>query len=151
MEAVRDLVIIGAGPAGLSAAAEAREHELDVLVLDEQPEPGGQVYRSAARVVERRPADIAFLGADYARGAGLVAGAMGVERRQGATVWQIGPADGAGVREVVWSEAGTARRVATRGSSSPRAGGADWSTSYSWAHPALYEQPRAHPAPSAVH
>ena len=114
MEAVRDLVIIGAGPAGLSAAAEAREHELDVLVLDEQPEPGGQVYRSAARVVERRPADIAFLGADYARGAGLVAGAMGVERRQGATVWQIGPADGAGVREVVWSEAGTARRVATR-------------------------------------
>ncbi len=74
-EAVRDFVIIGAGPAGLAAAAEARDLELDSLILDEQPEPGGQVYRSASRVVDRRPADLRFLGADYARGAALVAAA----------------------------------------------------------------------------
>jgi len=114
MTAVRDLLIVGAGAAGLSAAAEARELGLDALVLDEQPEPGGQVYRSAARVAERRPADLAFLGADYARGAELVAAATGVERRQGATVWQIGPAGRDGSREVLWSEAGTARRVLAR-------------------------------------
>ncbi|MEQ9334665.1 NAD(P)/FAD-dependent oxidoreductase [Thalassobaculum sp.] len=114
MDAIRDLVIVGAGPAGLAAAAEARRHELDALILDEQPEPGGQVYRSAARVAERRPADLGFLGADYARGAALVAEATGVERRQGASVWQIGPAARDGRREVIWSEAGQARRVAAR-------------------------------------
>ena len=70
MAAVRDLLIVGAGAAGLSAAAEARELGLDALVLDEQPEPGGQVYRSVARVAERRPADLAFLGAAGVIGAG---------------------------------------------------------------------------------
>ena len=114
MAPIHDLVIIGAGPAGLAAAAEAAEHGVDALILDEQPEPGGQVYRSAARVSERRPADLAFLGADYARGAMLVAAATGVERRQGASVWQIGPAAGDGSREVIWSEAGRACRVAAR-------------------------------------
>ena len=114
MDAIRDLVVVGAGPAGLAAAAEARRHGLDALIIDEQPEPGGQVYRSAARVAERRPADLGFLGADYARGAALVAEATGVERRQGASVWQIGPAARDGSREVIWSEAGQARRVAAR-------------------------------------
>ena len=36
-----DLVIVGAGPAGLSAAVEAAGHKLSVLVLDEQPEKRG--------------------------------------------------------------------------------------------------------------
>lgn len=114
MRTVRDLVVIGAGPAGLAAAAEARVHELDALVLDEQPEPGGQIYRSVARVAERRPADLRFLGADYGRGARLVAEAAATERRQGATVWQIGAPQADGAREVVWSEAGIARRVRAR-------------------------------------
>ncbi|NQW09919.1 MAG: FAD-dependent oxidoreductase [Alphaproteobacteria bacterium] len=111
MSGARDLVIIGAGPAGLAAGAEARAHGLDPLILDEQPEPGGQIYRSVARVAQQRPADLAFLGADYAHGAELVAAATEVERRQGATVWQIGSAGRDGVREVVWSAAGTAHRV----------------------------------------
>lgn len=114
MSAVRDLVIVGAGPAGLAAAAEAREHGLDVLMLDEQPEPGGQIYRSVARVAERRPADLSFLGADYAHGAALVDATTGIERRQGATVWQIGPPAKGGIREVVWSEAGAVRTVSAR-------------------------------------
>jgi len=114
MAMLRDVVVIGAGPAGLAAAAEARELGLDAVILDEQPEPGGQVYRSAARVVEERPADLSFLGADYAHGAALVAAATGVERRQGATVWSIGPSGQDGIREVVWSEAGVARRASAR-------------------------------------
>ncbi|MGZ7441354.1 NAD(P)/FAD-dependent oxidoreductase [Paenibacillus sp. TH7-28] len=38
-----DLLIVGAGPAGLSAAAEAAGHGLGVAVLDEFPEPGGRM------------------------------------------------------------------------------------------------------------
>ena len=41
-----DYVIIGAGPAGIAAAVEARQHGLNVLVLDEQPAVGGQIYRN---------------------------------------------------------------------------------------------------------
>src|SRR5690625_354058 len=38
-----DVVIIGAGPAGLSAAIQCRENGLDVTVLDEFPKPGGRL------------------------------------------------------------------------------------------------------------
>lgn len=110
----RDLVIVGAGPAGLSAAISARALGLDTLILDEQPSAGGQIYRNVQRVAERRPADLAFLGDDYARGGALVRKAVDIERRQGATVWHIGPMSGAEGRQVVWSEQGRARRVKTR-------------------------------------
>lgn len=38
-----DVVIIGSGPAGLSAAIACRESDLDVLVIDEFPKPGGRL------------------------------------------------------------------------------------------------------------
>lgn len=38
-----DAIIIGAGPAGLSAAIACREWELNVLVIDEFPKPGGRL------------------------------------------------------------------------------------------------------------
>lgn len=41
-----DLLIIGAGPAGLSAACAARACGLDVVVVDDQPAPGGQLLRN---------------------------------------------------------------------------------------------------------
>ena len=41
-----DIIIIGAGPAGMSAASVAANGGLDVLLLDEQPDAGGQVYRN---------------------------------------------------------------------------------------------------------
>lgn len=40
---MHDVVIIGAGPAGLSAAISCRELDLDVLVVDEFPKPGGRL------------------------------------------------------------------------------------------------------------
>jgi sarcosine oxidase subunit alpha len=40
---MHDVVIIGAGPAGLSAAIACREWDLSVLVLDEFPKPGGRL------------------------------------------------------------------------------------------------------------
>ena len=40
---MRELLIIGAGPAGLSAAIAAREKGIDVQVIDEFPRPGGRL------------------------------------------------------------------------------------------------------------
>jgi NADPH-dependent 2,4-dienoyl-CoA reductase/sulfur reductase-like enzyme len=40
-----ELVIIGAGPAGIAAAVEADKAGVAVAVLDEQARPGGQVFR----------------------------------------------------------------------------------------------------------
>ena len=63
-----DLVVIGAGPAGLSAAIEARRFGLSVAVLDEQRRVGGQIYRA---IEESSPRRREVLGADYAAGAKL--------------------------------------------------------------------------------
>ena len=38
-----DVIVIGAGPAGMAAAATAAEHGLSVTLLDEQPRAGGQI------------------------------------------------------------------------------------------------------------
>ena len=40
--------IIGAGPAGMSAAIRLVEAGCRVTILDEQPSPGGQIYRNAS-------------------------------------------------------------------------------------------------------
>ncbi|MDR1816514.1 MAG: FAD-dependent oxidoreductase [Clostridiales Family XIII bacterium] len=40
-----DLVVVGAGPAGLSAAAEAAKAGLSVCVFDENAKPGGQLFK----------------------------------------------------------------------------------------------------------
>ena len=45
-----DAVVVGAGPAGMSAAIGLRAHGLSVLVVDEQPAPGGQIWRAVEAV-----------------------------------------------------------------------------------------------------
>lgn len=40
-----DLIIVGAGPAGLSAAIEAAKRGLKVIVFDENTKPGGQLFK----------------------------------------------------------------------------------------------------------
>ena len=66
-----DLTIIGAGPAGMAAAAEAAGAGLNVLLLDEQPTPGGQVYRNVDEAAARRGK---ILGRDFTRGRALTGG-----------------------------------------------------------------------------
>ena len=40
-----DLIIVGAGPSGLSAAIEAAKSGLEVVVFDENEKPGGQLFK----------------------------------------------------------------------------------------------------------
>lgn len=86
-----DLIVIGAGPAGMAAAAEAAGAGLAVVMLDEQPGPGGQIYRA---VTGSGAARGEVLGADYLDGARLVEAMRqaGAEHLSGAVVWQIAPA-----------------------------------------------------------
>ena len=44
-----DVVVIGAGPAGLAAATTAAEAGLSTLLLDENAGPGGQVCAPSPR------------------------------------------------------------------------------------------------------
>lgn len=94
-----DLIIIGAGPAGMSAAAVAARGGLQVLMLDEQPQPGGQIYRNVTQNRSKR----GFLGQAYAAGADLVDALEhpGITLQSGATVWRLdkGP-------QVTWSRGG---------------------------------------------
>ncbi|WP_454872558.1 FAD-dependent oxidoreductase [Paraburkholderia xenovorans] len=86
-----DAVVVGAGPAGMSAAIGMRGLGLSVLVVDEQPAPGGQIWR-AVEVVAPTPIG-RLLGDEYLAGAGLAGrfrgcGALYEPHTQ---VWQIEP------------------------------------------------------------
>ena len=91
MSNVTELAIIGAGPAGMSAAIAAREHGIDVLVLDEQAAPGGQIYRNVETVTATRPDTARVLGEDYAAGAALVRAfrECGAGYSPGTSVWEV--------------------------------------------------------------
>lgn len=93
MSSSYDLAIVGAGPAGMAAAAHASELKLNTVVLDEQPEPGGQIYRGIERLALTRPKHLALLGPDYAVGLELARQfrAAKIEYMSGAQVWQAEP------------------------------------------------------------
>ncbi len=40
-----DVVVVGAGPAGMAAAAAASKHGADVCLIDDNAKPGGQIWR----------------------------------------------------------------------------------------------------------
>ena len=95
-----DLAIIGAGPAGLAAAVEARAHGLSVLLLDEGTAPGGRIWQA----MERREAK----DADDRIALATIAAfrASGTDYHPTATVWAIEPNEAGAT--VFWSEAGAA-------------------------------------------
>lgn len=65
-----DLAIIGAGPAGMAAAATAAKAGLKVVLLDEGESPGGQIYRDVEQSTPNRQR---VLGPDYTAGEDLAA------------------------------------------------------------------------------
>ncbi|WP_321355987.1 FAD/NAD(P)-binding oxidoreductase [Pseudomonas extremaustralis] len=85
-----DLIVLGAGPAGMSAALEATRHGLSVVVLDEQGSPGGQIYRNILQADVRSRS---VLGDDYTAGSGLVAEFLqcGARYLGNAAIWQVTP------------------------------------------------------------
>jgi NADPH-dependent 2,4-dienoyl-CoA reductase/sulfur reductase-like enzyme len=91
VSAAYDLAIIGAGPAGMAAAVTATAFGVRTVVLDEQPAPGGQIFRAVERVARDHPQRLAVLGEDYAAGLPLVRAfrACQAEYRPGTTVWQV--------------------------------------------------------------
>jgi NADPH-dependent 2,4-dienoyl-CoA reductase/sulfur reductase-like enzyme len=88
-----DVIIVGAGPAGLAAAVTASEQALSVLLLDEQPTPGGQIYRNIEQNVKSDPDLCAILGPEYTHGAALAAASRtaAITYQPSATVWRIDP------------------------------------------------------------
>ena len=84
-----DIAIIGAGPAGMSAAITAADAGATVVVLDDKPQPGGQIYR---KVTSSPLAQPEVLGEDYLKGAQLVEAFQNcnAEHLHGANVWHVG-------------------------------------------------------------
>jgi len=98
-----DVAVVGAGPAGLAAATICARAGLATVLFDEQPAPGGQIYRGVTTTPIKRGS---VLGADYWAGAELAQKflASGAHYVPGATVWNL-----TREREIGVSVAGSAR------------------------------------------
>ncbi len=82
-----DILVVGAGAAGLSAAIAAAEAGCNVVVLDERPAPGGQYYKQPASIY-RTPGSI-DTDRQFEGGRLLIERALkaGVQIVSGAEVW----------------------------------------------------------------
>jgi len=87
-----DVVVVGAGPAGLSAAAELRRLGIgSVLVADRETAAGGVPRHSFHTGYGLRDLHRVMTGPAYARALAAAAGAAGAELRLGTTVTGLGP------------------------------------------------------------
>jgi NADPH-dependent 2,4-dienoyl-CoA reductase/sulfur reductase-like enzyme len=73
----------------MAAAVAARRHGLEVMVIDDQPEPGGQIWRSVEKAARRDH----ILGSSYVEGRAVAEAfrASGVIYQPSAQLWQIEP------------------------------------------------------------
>ncbi len=85
------VAIVGAGPAGLSAAQTLVQAGLRPVLIDEAPRVGGQIYRQPPPALARAPADL--YGFEAGRATALFerfeALRPGIEHRPDTLVWQI--------------------------------------------------------------
>ena len=105
-----DVAVVGAGPAGLAAAAACARAGCSTVLFDEQPSPGGQIYRA---ITETPLAKQSVLGTSYWGGAALVQAfrASGAQYVPGATVWSLTREREIGVSTGGGSQLVQARRV----------------------------------------
>lgn len=103
-----DVVVVGAGPAGLAACAALADAGLAVRLIDEQPSAGGQVWRNAATVLADPVRRARLAGSYEGASAGLAAlDRPGIRHAAGATLIDVDmAADPAAVDaaqcEVLW-------------------------------------------------
>ena len=50
-----DVIVVGAGPAGIAAATSAARHGKSVLLLDDNPSAGGQIWRGGVEARNQHP------------------------------------------------------------------------------------------------
>ncbi|OED38600.1 FAD/NAD(P)-binding oxidoreductase [Chromatiales bacterium (ex Bugula neritina AB1)] len=103
-----DLAIIGAGPAGMAAAIMAVAHGAKTCIIDEQPAPGGQIYRALQQCDKQRGE---ILGNDYLHGRSLIENltTLDADKLFGASVWRI---DTSG--EITYSREGNAQQITAK-------------------------------------
>ncbi len=53
-----EVLVVGSGPAGIAAAATAATHGREVLLLDDNPAPGGQIWREATTALQQEPDEV---------------------------------------------------------------------------------------------
>lgn len=105
-----DVAVVGAGPAGMCAAAVAAKAGLSTVLFDEQASPGGQIYRSITETPFERAS---ILGEDYWNGAPIANAFLKGDAQYvaGATVWNLTPEREIGVSVSGACKLLTAKRV----------------------------------------
>ncbi|WP_344945215.1 FAD-dependent oxidoreductase [Sphaerisporangium flaviroseum] len=87
---VRDLAVVGGGPAGMAAAVEASRAGLSVVLIDAAARLGGQYFRHAPPGFHaRRPGALHHGFTRFTRLAEALGGAEEVELRLGHRVWAV--------------------------------------------------------------
>jgi NADPH-dependent 2,4-dienoyl-CoA reductase/sulfur reductase-like enzyme len=90
-----DIIIVGAGPAGMSASVALAQAGRKVIVLDMQARPGGQIYRGleANLAAGRETLELMdALGPTYAAGEAVIRAfrkTPGIDFRPRHTVWEV--------------------------------------------------------------
>ena len=93
-----DLIVVGAGPAGLSAAIEAAGKGMTVAVFDENAKPGGQLFKQIHKFFGSKAHKAKIRGYDIGKELLETAENLGVEVHLNATVIGLYP-----MKEVVVS------------------------------------------------
>lgn len=90
-----DIIIVGAGPAGMACAIDLAAAGCRVIVLDMQPSPGGQIFRALEANMQARPGTdelLSALGPSYKAGLALLTrfrATPGIDYRPGTTAWDL--------------------------------------------------------------
>jgi NADPH-dependent 2,4-dienoyl-CoA reductase/sulfur reductase-like enzyme len=108
MSKVRDVAVIGGGPAGMAAAVEAAQLGLDVVLFDEHVTPGGAIY---CAIGHSPISDVEILGSDFLKGRQIYDALLSsaVDYQPNTSIWSV---DGKGVVGIL--REGTARLVTAR-------------------------------------
>ncbi len=83
---IYDIAVLGAGPAGIAAAIQASQQQCEVLLIDEQPQAGGQIWRAKSDSIISAPATPESINADESR---QVLATSGITHSCNSRVWHF--------------------------------------------------------------